>query len=553
MSVKETKDGKSGLKFLRWPWNVVIYIVLIVALRIFAVPVILLLMGMQRKNNPHGVEEGYCLTRTRKKLTWCLWAVILLVLAAGLGVMFYVGLRQDRTYWETKDYVVLVVSGGGAAFLLALGIGLGYMGIRDAFFPEKGTLAQSIRNQLPFPDGAPPVDELFAMVDNDLKENATWFGEVGIGAEWVLGDEANRIDRIRGIFTVDKIRQRSTQTGTRTSRVLELVLIDNRWHKSVTDFKDPQDLRDAAEFLALRVPDAVRGVNDQYGDFLKKNDIERENFEREFQQKQNLRASEQALKKAGNSGTQEMILEAADGTVTSRVTLSLVEEHLRRCLSGEEGFFVLTAVRPVEAGSQAVKAVRCYAREENAGEERVMLAVEPVSGDEGETLLRVLTADRWEAKKILEDWLKRQAPDVADWQLAMQARAPRDGQAGFRQRPQARLSLVLKSGAAENHTTFTREDVQVAADGLADGTYQLVDLTLPQGYLWIRATAGDKMDGRCTVEATRPDGSILRFYSAKMSPREAASWLTGYPGGEFQPGGKGWKDCTKQMMKGNKK
>ena len=551
--MKETKEGASGLKFLRWPWNVVIYIALVLVLRIFAVPIILLLMGMQKKNNPHGVEEGYCLTRTRKRLIWCLWAAILLVFAAGMGVMFYVGLGQDRTYWETKDYVVLAVSGGGAVFMAVLAVCLGYMGIRDAFFPEKGTLAQSIRNQLPFPDGAPPVDQLFAMVDNDLKENGSWFGEVGIGKEWVLGDEANRLDRIRGIFTVDKIHQRSTQTGTRTSRTLELVLIDNRWQKSVTDFKDPQDLRAAAEFIALRVPDAVRGVNDQYADFLKKNDIERENFEREFQQKQNLRASEQALRGNGSKEPQEMILEAEDGSVTSRVTAALVEEHLRRCLSGEERYFVLTPTRRIETGNQAFRAMYCYALRESPGSEKVMLAVEPVSDGDGRTLFRMLVADRWEARSILEGWLGRQAPDTADWQLGMGLGNGRNPQQDFRQRPQARLSLVLKSGAAENHTTFTREDVQVAADGLADGTYQLVDLTLPQGYLWIRATAGDRSDGRCTVEATRPDGGMLRFYSAKMSPGEAASWLKGYPGEAYQPGGRGWKDCTKQMTKRDRK
>ncbi len=70
--------------------------------------------------------------------------------------------------------------------------------------------------------------ELFAMVDNDLKENGQWFGPVGVGREWVLGDLATRIDRIRGIFVVDEIRQHSTQTGTRTSRSMELVLIDDR-------------------------------------------------------------------------------------------------------------------------------------------------------------------------------------------------------------------------------------------------------------------------------------------------------------------------------------
>ena len=32
-------------------------------------------------------------------------------------------------------------------------------------------LAKSIRSQLPYPDEAPPVEELFAMVDRDIQAN----------------------------------------------------------------------------------------------------------------------------------------------------------------------------------------------------------------------------------------------------------------------------------------------------------------------------------------------------------------------------------------------
>ena len=60
--------------FLRWPWNVVAYVLLFAVLRLFAIPVVLLLMWVQERNNPHGVREGYCLSRTRKRLTWLLWA-----------------------------------------------------------------------------------------------------------------------------------------------------------------------------------------------------------------------------------------------------------------------------------------------------------------------------------------------------------------------------------------------------------------------------------------------------------------------------------------------
>ena len=37
--------------FLRWPWNVIIYLLLFLVLRLFAVPIILILMQIQQKNN----------------------------------------------------------------------------------------------------------------------------------------------------------------------------------------------------------------------------------------------------------------------------------------------------------------------------------------------------------------------------------------------------------------------------------------------------------------------------------------------------------------------
>ena len=214
------------------------------------------------------------------------------MLAAGLFCMFYIGLRQDRAYWETSDYVTLGVGGGGGILFLLLGIYMGYAGARDAFFPGKSALAASIRSQLPYPDEAPPVGELFAMVDKDLEANGRWFDAVGIGQEWVLGELASRIDRIRGVFVVDETRTRRSGGRTVTSRVLQLVLVDDRWQKHITDFKKPDELRAAADCLALRVPDARRGTNGQWSAFWSMDESEREDFERDFRQKQNRRASE---------------------------------------------------------------------------------------------------------------------------------------------------------------------------------------------------------------------------------------------------------------------
>lgn len=535
------KEKKGG--FLRWPWNVVVYVLLFAALRLFAIPIILILLAVQRKNNPHGVEEGYCLSRTRRRLSWALWSLLWLVISAGLFYMFYVGLQQDRAYWETSDYVTLAVCGGGGVLLLLLGIYMGYTGVRDAFFPGKSALAASIRSQLPYPDEAPPVEELFAMVDADLKANGRWFDEVGIGQEWVLGELANRIDRIRGIFVVDEIKTRRSGNRTNTQRVLQLVLVDDRWQKHITDFKKPQELRAAADCLALRVPDARRGTNGQWSAFWTMDESEREAFERDFRQKQNRRASEAVQREILSEGPQDMILKRRNGDVTSRVSASLVEDVLKRCLRGEESGFELTPTRPVEGRGRAFRSLDCFVRADG-DEPQVLLLLEPASSEGGENLALALTADPRRAEEVLKGWLRREVPDLTDWDLRRVYETPGADRPQAR-KSQAKLSLVYASGAAENHTTFTAEDVQVAADGIVDGTYQLVDLTHASGYQWIRVTAGDKTDGRCTVEATKPEGAELGFYITKMPPREAAAWLTGYPRGTFLPGGRDWKRVKK--------
>lgn len=529
--MEEKKKGD----FLRWPWNVVVYVLLVLALRLFAIPVILILMGIQRKNNPHGAAEGYCLGRTRKKLSWVGWGLLMAVISVALFFTFYWGLQQDPDYRETMDYVTLVITGGGGLLLLLLGVYMIYVGARDTFFPEKSILAETIRSQLPYPDEAPPVEKLFAMVDDDLKANGQWFGEVGIGREWVLGDAANRIDRLRGIFIVDKIIHRHSGKRTTTSRLLQLILIDDRWQKHTTDFKDPQDLRAAADCLGLRAPEARRGVNDQLDSFWTTDESRREELERDFRQRQARRASESAQREFVHGGDQDMILKRRSGEVTSRVTAAMVEQALDDCLSWEETGFELTPTRPIEGQSRSFRSLHCFAQTDTA----VLLVLEL-----GESLALDRMLERRDAMRVLTGWLRREAPDLAGWEPRRMDEALQVTQPQTRKH-YAKLSLVYASGAAENHTTFTQEDVQVAAEGIVDGAYQLVDLTHPEGYLWIRVTAGDKMDGRCTVEAAKPGGAELEFYTAKMSPREAAAWLTGYPHGQYMPGGREWKRIKK--------
>lgn len=75
----ESKETSKKRFYLKWPWDLVLYILLAVVLRIFSIPVILLIMWWNKKQQPDGPEEGYCLQRTRGRLTGLIWAAIFLM------------------------------------------------------------------------------------------------------------------------------------------------------------------------------------------------------------------------------------------------------------------------------------------------------------------------------------------------------------------------------------------------------------------------------------------------------------------------------------------
>src|SRR5699024_8574572 len=204
--MKETGEPKKTFPkrfYLKWPWNVIVYIVLAVVLRVFAIPLILLIMWWNKKQQPDGPEEGCCLRRTRGRLTGLIPATLLMAGGALCLYFFYLGqtLPGEVERLDDQMRVVYHLCPFLGAGMIWIGIFLAYQSLRDALYPEKSALAQSIRDQLPYPDEAPPVKELFAMVDRDLKENGAWFGKLGVGREWVLGDVVSRIPRIRCVFS----------------------------------------------------------------------------------------------------------------------------------------------------------------------------------------------------------------------------------------------------------------------------------------------------------------------------------------------------------------
>ena len=109
-------DGKF---FLKWPWNWLVCGLFVAGAGaligyLWSGLLAALFLWLQRRRYPSAVPQGgYCLDRTRKRLARLLWALLYLLLAAGCGVVFFLGLGEDRTAWTLKDWAMEGVAGGG--------------------------------------------------------------------------------------------------------------------------------------------------------------------------------------------------------------------------------------------------------------------------------------------------------------------------------------------------------------------------------------------------------------------------------------------------------
>lgn len=404
--LQETKTKKRF--YLPWPWSLLVYIALAVALRIFSIPFILLILWWNKKQQPDGPAEGYCLQRTRGRLIQLVWAAILLLAGAGCAVYAVVQWGEDRTDWTYLNYLKLAGSGLLAVIGVLLAVYLAYTGLRDAMCPEKSRLARSIRLQLPYPDEAPPVRELFAMVDEDLRKNGQWFGKLGVGREWVLGDEVSSISRIRGVFGRDELQSTHNSQGTRTTRIVQLYIVDDRQQQQVTDLRTPKELAGAMECLQQRAPGAVFGVYDakEHKELLYAKEEAWYDIERAYRQRKEAAAAWEKREEERLGHGQ--VLTLPDGSVTSRITGDSLSRLLHQCRrDGETRSFQLVPGVPFQQEGRTFCRLICSP---GSGQETVQIWLEETSGAGWHC--RVSAG---EAEAILRDWLWGRIPTLRGW------------------------------------------------------------------------------------------------------------------------------------------
>ena len=526
--------------YLKWPINLIVYILLVVFLRIFAIPVILLIMWWNKKQQPDGPDGGYCLDRTRKRLARLLWALLYLLLAAGCGVVFFMGFGEEKT--EISDWAVWIVSGGGFVLFTGCCLYESYTDLRDALFPAKSKLAKSIRSQLPYPEEAPPVEELFAMVDKDIRENGQWFDRIAIGREWVFGDEVTSIARIRGVFPRDEIITRYTNGRRQSARVVELYIVDDRRQIQATGLRKPAELQAAVDCLRLRAPEAFFDSYKNMSDFTGQSEEEWQALERSFARRREQRLARQEDQEHSGAGSnQDFVLIDLQGRRTSRFDRSTVEDQLT-ALNGQGDRFALEPVEVIPMpGLNGVDFSRLECGITNAG--LTLIAVLKLAGGQYQAIAKpVGEQEAWAAFAGLLE--RKQIPDTAGWQLLQAAEQPR-------QQARAKLMLSDRTGATRDYDSFTRRDVELAGEGLAEGKYTVVALFAGPRYLYLKA--GDQSDGRVTANASRPDPDKLRVFETKCTDRQAREWLLQMSEGTFAPDFSQWKDITKRLEKESKK
>ncbi len=543
--------------FLKWPWNIVAYVLAAVVLSVllsplFGIPLVILFARHQRKKHPGMPEGGYCLARTRGSLKFLLWGLASGTLGGGmLWVVWYDYTHQMGLDQKPAEQIGFLVVGG---FLLLLGLFLCFVGIRDSFFPEKSVLADSIRSQLPYPDEAPPVAQLFDMVDKDLQANGISFGRVMIGEEWVLGDHASYIPRIRGVFGRDEIVTHHSNNKTTTSREVELYIVDDRDQVMYSDVKDPNELPMIMDCLKLRAPYAYFGDYGEMSRFRGVSDEEREAREREYRRRQ----ADKQFKDFQNPPEREqrVILSSYAVSATSRVDERILQEILDS--EYREKGLVLTAGKPFSFEGVEYGALWCFPDTEEGTQ---LVLEEYIPGATRNTnrkgLARWVHSDK-EAVRILLAWAEGKIDQPEQWQLGCLEQwgaidlniNARDNQGNTQGSTHpGELRLVSSEGVGQTHYTFTQEDIQLAADGIVDQSYQMVRCVKKGGYLLMTVRAGDKMDGRCTVTVSRPVEGELRFFETKCTHRQAADWFLAFYDGTFSPQWREWKDVTRKVTK----
>lgn len=271
-----------------------------------------------------------------------------------------------------------------------------FVAISALINPENGVLGKSLRV---YSDGTVETDipHMFRKVDEDLTDGCMTFGRLLVGKEWILGEEAMRVNRVRGIFRSNMLKKNAREYG--------IILVDDNDNILTATITRKSDWEAAYNYLTGLFPQADSGEMKDYMTFIAHSCEEREENNKRFERQS---AEWQSRRNAEDTG---FVFQIGKGEPTSNATLAQILDAIDTLEEKQEIW--LTPCIPLQG--KAGYNIRLSCR--NTGKEALYrIGVFFVEGEE-EVRLFVANFTKEDAKTILTDYVKKKAvPDVSQWE-----------------------------------------------------------------------------------------------------------------------------------------
>lgn len=254
------------------------------------------------------------------------------------------------------------------------------------------------------------------MVDQDLKQNGQWYGRLGVGREWVLGDEASSIPRIRGVFSRVERHTRHAGKRTQVTYIYEIWIVDDRRQQQVTSLRSKGEVEEAMDCLRRRAPAAVFGEYNsrEYNDLIYAKEEERR-YAQERAYRNRAAQYEEQNRREQEQRAQNQVLTLPDGSVTSRITWDTIHQLLLRPnQTGEIAPFQLVPGVPFQGQGRTFSRLVCLA---GGMAQPTRILMEEYSGTPGVPGRCAWTQDlsTGEAETVLRGWLRGEIPALDGW------------------------------------------------------------------------------------------------------------------------------------------
>lgn len=458
---------------------------------------------MEKTNQRESVS---CYARNRNHyIKWCLiyGLIMSFTFPPGVAMLFYA---------QLFNWVSWVLTLVGALCLYKL-----VTGLLSIFNPDNGKLGRSVKR---YSDGTIHTDVafIFGEIEKDIHEHGKKFGCFWIGKEWALGEEAMRVEFIRGIFSFKIWKGKRYEYA--------ICLVDEQENVQVTNLTREKELDALYDYLRERIPGAASGNFEDYTAFIGKDDAQREAFEQKFE----------AVKR---EGSKTFVFKDVDDMPTSHVTTELIRERMNTMEPGQR--FILTPCLPIAFERGKCTYLSCH-RVEAAGQFVLLLYYENTKGNPEIYALRFIPLLK--ARNILTDFFENKVvPDMTGWE---------DQSHLLRQERPLEDYVLYVDEHKYDHIDFG--DVQASWENLNEGKCDRLLLRTPgwqNGYLEV---AGTKDNYTVEVAGFDSNHQVHGFRTRTPYGGHVVHWLHEYYHHYKYPEIRdGWEDITEEVLAREKK